>query len=101
MRLPHTVTLFQPDGDGGRTRTVLSGVLLEAERGTTLSKAGMNSADAVTLHIPLAAAPEGLVIRPESDFFCRGDVSDEGQSYQELRAQYETYRVTAAERFDY
>ena len=51
MKLPHTVTIFQPSG-----RTVLSGVLLESTRGTAASKTALNSTDTVTLHIPLFVA---------------------------------------------
>ena len=83
MRLPHTVTLFQPSG-----RTVLTGVLLESTRGTSVTKTAQNSADSVTLHIPL---PFAQIISPEKDYFARGDVPDEG-SYQKCR---ESTRHTA------
>lgn len=94
MKLPHTVTIFQPAG-----RTVLAGVLLESTRGTTASKTALNSADTVTLHIPLALAGN-LKLSPEKDYFARGDVPDAG-SYQKCREQYETYRVTSVSRYDY
>ena len=73
MKLTHTVTLFQPSG-----RTVLSDVLLESTRGTSVSKTAMNSADTVTLHIPFSVAPD-LRIDPEKDYFARGDVLDIGK----------------------
>ena len=68
MRLPHTVTLFQPSG-----RTVLTGVLLESTRGTSVTKTAQNSADSVTLHIPL---PFTQIISPEKDYFARGDLPE-------------------------
>lgn len=94
MKLPHTVTLFQPSG-----RTVLSGVLLESTRGTSVSKTAMNSADTVTLHIPFSVAPD-LRLDPETDYFAYGDVPDEG-SYQANREKHEVYRVTSVARYDY
>lgn len=92
MRLPHTVTLFQPSG-----RTVLTGVLLESTRGTSVTKTAQNSADSVTLHIPL---PFTQIISPEKDYFARGDVPDAG-SYQKCREKYEAYRVTSVSLYDY
>ena len=94
MKLPHTVTLFQPSG-----RTVLSGVLLESTRGTSVSKTAMNSADTVTLHIPFSVAPD-LRLDPETDYFAYGDVPDEG-NYQANREKHEVYRVTSVARYDY
>ena len=85
MKLPHTVTIFQPSG-----RTVLTGVLLESTRGTAATKTALNSADSVTLHIPL---PCELTLSSEKDYFARGDVPDEG-SYQKCR-------VTSVSRYDY
>lgn len=92
MKLPHTVTIFQPSG-----RTVLTGVLLESTRGTAATKTALNSADSVTLHIPL---PCELTLSPEKDYFARGDVPDEG-SYQKCREKHDTYRVTSISRYDY
>ena len=94
MKLPHTVTIFQPSG-----RTVLSGVLLESTRGTAASKTALNSTDTVTLHIPLFVAGS-LVLSAEKDYFARGDVPDMG-SYQKCREAYETYRVTNISLYDY
>lgn len=92
MKLPHTVTIFQPSG-----RTVLTGVLLESTRGTAVTKNAQNSADSVTLHIPI---PFDLIVSPEKDYFARGEVPDEG-SYQKCREKHETYRVTSVSLYDY
>ncbi len=91
MKLPHTVTIFQPSGPNSAYRRVA-----ESTRGTVATKTALNSADSVTLHIPL---PCELTLSPEKDHFARGDVPDEG--YQKCREKHETYRVTSVSRYDY
>lgn len=77
MILPHTVTIYNVVTETDQTTfddvttnyiTVLRGVLLDATKGRNVRESGLESADAVTLHIPMGIKAVDGVTGAEKEY---------------------------------
>jgi hypothetical protein len=98
MKLPHTITVWNRSDGEAYTRTVLSGVLWEDNRGVQLRKTAASAENGVFVLIPFDVCPPGFSLRP-LDFMARGGVPLDPRSAKDLLAAG-AVQVTAADRLD-
>lgn len=137
MMLPHTVTIYNRTVEIDKDTfsetikhyiTVIDGVLLIANKAANVRESGLESADAVTLHIPAncvavdgltgntkqfvqpiefqnAADKSGLWTLSNNDgntFFVKGEVIETGKDEDFINAKYDDcYRVTSVDKKDF
>ena len=137
MNFPHTVTIYNRTIDINPSTfvetvthyiTVISGVLLIANKAANIRDTGLESADAVTLFIPFgavakdgttqavkqyvspidfqnAADKSGLWTLSNNDgntFFVKGEVIETGKDEDFINAKYDDcYRVTSVDKKDF
>lgn len=98
MKLPHTVTIWNRSDDETYTRTTISGVLWEDNRGIQLRKTGVSSDNGVFVLIPFDVCPNGFTVKPH-DFMLQGASLLSPSSSKELIAAGAII-VSAADRLD-
>ena len=136
MVLPHTVTVYNVATVTDKTTfdettvnymTVLSGVLLDATKGSNVRASGLVNADSVTLHIPMGlvgidaqTGAEKTYVEPmvfwaaedktdkwtlstdENTFFVKGNVVEADKSYEYISmAHSDVYNVTKVDVKDF
>lgn len=136
MILPHTVTVYNTATVTDTTTfdevtvnymTVLSGVLLDAVKGSNVKSSGLVNADAVTLHIPLGVVGVDAVtgnaktyVDPmtfwaaqdksdkwtlstdENTFFVKGTVVEADKTFEHISmAHDDVYLVTKVDKKDF
>lgn len=136
MYMPHTVTVYNVSREVDPTTfedvyvnyiTVLEGVFLDATKGANVRQSGLESADAVVLHIPFdVVATDGKTGQPQeycppmefwraqdksglwtlsvdkNTFFCKGVVIEADKSEEYINLMHDdVYTVTKADIKDF
>ena len=125
MYAPHTVTIYnlsenQVTFEKEYNITVLHGVLLDAVQAANINKSGLENADSIMLYIPFNVSAGGKTyltekeyeqlsdkslnwtMRPNKDFFVKGEVVIENADYQSLNTRFDNvYRITTVDTKDF